>query len=72
MSKCNQCRKNNSELDSTWDRVRLFFFNFFHNDIIELSQDRFTQGFADGYKAGWDRVESLRKEAAKDDKSITF
>lgn len=51
MSKCSQCRKADV-LDSRWDKIRLYFFHFFHNDIIDLSQDKFTQGFADGYKKG--------------------
>lgn len=50
--KCATCRKLTDELDSPWDRIRLFFFHFFHNDIVDLSQDKFTQGFADGYKVG--------------------
>lgn len=51
MSKCQTCRKA-EVLDSYWDKFRLWLFHFFHSDIIDLSQDKFTQGFADGYKKG--------------------
>ena len=56
MSKCSSCRKVEAELDTTWDRVRLWMFHFFHSDIIDLSQDRYTQGFADGYKVGMEHA----------------
>ena len=52
MSKCSSCRKLDSELNSWWDRIRLKFFNCFKGDIIDLSQEKFTQGFGDGYKKG--------------------
>ncbi len=51
MSKCATCRKA-EVLDSRWDKIRMFFFHFFHNDIIDLSQDKYTQGFGDGYVSG--------------------
>lgn len=51
MSKCETCRKADV-LDSWWDKQRLKLFHFFHNDIIDLSQDKFTQGFSDGYLMG--------------------
>jgi len=52
MSKCTQCRKIDAELDSWWDRLRLKLFNLFHRDIVDLSQDKYTQGFSDGYVMG--------------------
>lgn len=51
MSKCSQCRKYPVQ-DSLWDKFRLSLFHVFHNDIIDLSQDKFTQGFSDGYVMG--------------------
>lgn len=27
-------------------------FHLFHKDIVDLSQDKYTQGFSDGYKTG--------------------
>ncbi len=53
MRKCLQCRKLSNELDSTWDRIRMWLFNRFHSDILDLSQDKYTQGFGDGYKTGY-------------------
>ena len=52
MSKCSQCRKLDAELDTWWDRWRLKMFHLFHKDIVDLSQDKYTQGFSDGYKTG--------------------
>lgn len=52
MSKCARCRKVEAELDTMWDRVRLFFFDFFKGDILDLSQQKYTQGFSDGYVTG--------------------
>lgn len=62
MSKCSQCRKNPVQ-DNWWDKIRLSFFHWFHNDIIDLSQDKFTQGFSDGYVVG-------RKHQKGDDDKI--
>lgn len=66
MRKCLQCRKVTEELDSWWDRVRLWLFNRFHEDIIDLAQDKFTQGFGDGYKEGFkqakERGDKIYKE----------
>lgn len=55
--RCAQCKKVQKELDSWWDRVRLFLFHFFHQDIIDLSDDKFQQGFGDGYRAGYQKHE---------------
>lgn len=44
-------------MDSWLDRLRLWLFQRFHQDIVDLSQDKYTQGFSDGYKAGWDMGE---------------
>ena len=62
MRKCLNCRKKVDELDSVWDRVRGWFFNKFHEDIIDLSQDKYTQGYGDGYKAGWARYKELSEK----------
>ncbi len=51
--------------DSQWDRIRLFFFNFFHNDIIDLSQDKYTQGFGDGYRTGFLHGSDAEKERVR-------
>lgn len=64
MSKCATCRKADV-LDSRWDKIRLFFFHFFHTDITDLSQDKYTQGFADGYVKGRKHQHEQDKEVAK-------
>lgn len=62
MSKCYQCRKINKELDTKWDRIRMFLFNFFHQDISDLSQSKYIQGFGDGYSKGREhqRMDNLK------------
>lgn len=67
--KCSDCRKLEAELDGWWDRVRLWMFNWFKDDIIDLSQDKFTQGFSDGYKEGFKQAkiyEETFKQAIKE------
>ena len=79
MSKCSQCRKLDKELDSWWDRLRLKMFHVFHKDIIELSQDKYTQGFSDGYKTGrahqreanLEQLKMLEEEAPKPSIALT-
>lgn len=65
MSKCQTCRKADV-LDSRWDKIRLYLFHFFHNDIIDLSQDKFTQGFADGYKKGREDEKEISMQMMKE------
>lgn len=52
MSKCTDCRK--AESIDTWsDRIiRWFFHRLFPKQIVDLSQEKFTQGFGDGYSIG--------------------
>ena len=57
--KCGTCRKVTAELDSLWDRLRLWIFNRFHTDIIDLSQDKYTQGFSDGWKTGFKNAQEM-------------
>lgn len=51
--KCIICKKEADQLQTTWDKIRLFFFHFFHEDIIDLSSDQYTKGFGEGYAAGY-------------------
>lgn len=54
MAKCSDCRKNDA-LDSDWERFkRWLFYKLFPKQIVDLSQERFTQGFSDGYVRGFD------------------
>ncbi len=64
MPKCSNCRKADA-LDSRWDKARMFFFRFFHGDIADLSQDKYTQGFADGYVKGREHQHESDQKAAK-------
>ncbi len=52
MNKCSQCRKMNKELLTVWERFRNWRFRRFAEDIADLSQDKYTQGFGDGYTRG--------------------
>ncbi len=61
MSKCHTCRQADA-LDTWWDKVRLFFFNFFHADIMDISSQKYTQGFGDGYKAGFKSCDERNNE----------
>lgn len=63
--KCSTCRKA-EVLDSPWDKVRMFFFHFFHNDIVDLSQDKYTQGFSDGYVKGREHEHESNQKLAKE------
>lgn len=65
MQKCLTCRKTTEELDSRWDRIRQWFFHRFHEDIIDLSQDKYTQGFGDGYKKGFAEARERSDEVKK-------
>ena len=52
-NKCSQCRKTNQELLTRWERFKNWLFNsLFKHDVIDLSQDKYTQGFSDGWLAG--------------------
>lgn len=52
MSKCTNCRKTEA-LDTRWERFsRWVFYRVFPQQIIDLSQEKFTQGFGDGYSKG--------------------
>lgn len=46
-------------LDSRWDKLRNWMFRFFHQDIQDLSQEKFTQGFGDGYKKGYEHAQKM-------------
>lgn len=56
MGKCSQCRKLDAELDTWWDKVRLWCFYRFSRDVIDLTQEKYTQGFSDGYRVGYEHA----------------
>ncbi len=52
MHRCSQCRKMNRELLTIWERIKNRLFHLFTADIQDLSQDKYTQGFSDGWVKG--------------------
>ena len=61
--KCTQCRKMNKELNTRWERVKNWIFHrLFPQDIQDLSQDKFTQGFSDGFKKGMSVAKELNAQ----------
>jgi hypothetical protein len=44
-----------------WERVTEYFFNFFHRNIVDLSADKFTEGFGTGYAKAYNREEIMGK-----------
>lgn len=74
--KCTDCRKNEA-LDTRWERIRRWaFFKLFPEEIINLSQEKFTQGFGDGYKKGCEHtlfnIEQANKELTMKDVEDLF
>lgn len=57
--KCSLCRKREEEVITLWEKVRRFFFHFFHNDILDLTSEKYTQGFGDGYQVGFNESKKL-------------
>lgn len=64
--RCRDCRKLSKELDTYWDRIRLWFFYRFKNDIFDLKNDGFTEGYGEGYLAGFKEAMSKNKETYKE------
>lgn len=67
MAKCHQCRKDNAELLTMWERFRYWLFNrfnhaFFPQDFDDLKSEKYTQGYSDGYVSGI-KEQRVREEA---------
>lgn len=61
--RCPDCRKKEIELTTRWERFRWWMFKtLFADEYADLGQERFTQGFGDGYKEGFKRAEELNKK----------
>lgn len=64
--KCADCRENEA-LDTRWERVkRWFMFHFFPVEVNNISSEKYTQGFADGFDYGKREVEPLNAEQLVD------
>ncbi len=51
--KCQNCRAKDIELLTKWERFKNWlFYKLFPEDIADLSQSKFTQGFTDGLLQG--------------------
>jgi len=51
--KCQTCRDKDIELLSRYERFKNWlFYKMFPEDIADLSQNKYTQGFGDGFAAG--------------------
>lgn len=67
--KCKDCRK--LEAESTWwERTRYKLMHYlFAEDVVNLVQEKYTQGFADGRKMGYKACldqEKTKEEAFKE------
>lgn len=51
--KCATCRKDEA-IDTWWEKIRFWFFSRFHQDILDLAQEKYTMGFGDGYKKAFE------------------
>ncbi len=55
MAKCTNCRQKDIELLTRWERIKdWLFYRLFPKDIADLSQNKYMQGFGDGYRTGTD------------------
>ena len=59
MPRCSDCRGQQAELN-LWEKVRACAFRFFHENITDLSSDKFTQGFGEGYKQGFEHANTQK------------
>ena len=64
--KCTNCRNKDIELLTTWERLKDWLFHrLFPQDIIDLSQNKYTQGFSDGYAKGRETERKSVKDMVK-------
>ena len=50
---CKACQKSEVAHLSWWERLRLGVYKFFYEEILDLSSDKYTEGFGEGYKQGF-------------------
>lgn len=56
---CTSCHKLNTEPLTYWQRFRKWCFEWFVEDVKDLRDDRYTQGFGEGYKNGFEQGKKL-------------
>lgn len=60
MARCPDCRK--LVTSTRWEKIRMFFFRRFHQDIQDLREDMYTKGTSDGYKSGFQQATELNRK----------
>lgn len=66
--KCINCRQKDIELLTRWERLKDYlFYKLFPKDIIDLSQNKYTQGFSDGYAKGRESERQALKDSINPD-----
>ncbi len=61
MARCTSCRKIDAEA-TWWERTRYkLMFKFFPEDVANLVQEKYTQGFGDGQKTGFRECMNIDK-----------
>lgn len=63
--KCSSCHKQDAELLTPWQHLRKWMFGFFAEDINDLREDTYTQGFGKGYEEGFRIAKGLGEENLK-------
>lgn len=59
--KCIICKKEGQPIHLK-DRIRLWFFNhMFYEERQDLSEDKYTKGFGEGYKIGFQQSKEHQK-----------
>lgn len=62
MKLCKVCKKKEVAAKTWWERIRAKAFQVFGTDIVDLGADKFTEGFGEGYRKGWDHSAQISKD----------
>lgn len=58
MPTCGECLTNHAEKKWT-EKIRFFFFRIFREEITDLTNEKFTKGFGEGYREGFENAKKL-------------
>lgn len=62
--KCETCRKTEVSLTSRWERFKYWIMKkLFSQDLIDSNQEKYMQGFGDGYKTAIQHGQEKIKES---------